>query len=87
MFALYRIEEREIVVDSSAFKFLKSEYPVNNKKIKLQKECFIITNNGIEFFLLFKYFNDDLLAQIKNVYNENLTLLGERPAGESNQNP
>ncbi|PIF33098.1 hypothetical protein CLU81_3672 [Flavobacterium sp. 9] len=66
LFALYTIEEKEIIVDSLAFKFIKSEYPVNNKKIKLQKECFIITNNGIEFFLLFKYFNDDLLNQIKN---------------------
>ncbi|BFM43863.1 hypothetical protein CFS9_25040 [Flavobacterium sp. CFS9] len=66
LFALYRIKEKEIVVDLPAFKFIKSEYPVNNKKVKLQKECFIITNNGIEFFLLFKYFNDDLLTQIKN---------------------
>lgn len=66
LFVLYRIKEKEIVVDPSAFKFIKSEYPVKNKKLKLQKECFIITNNGIEFFLLFKYFNDDLLTQIKN---------------------
>lgn len=65
LFVLYRIKEKEIVLDPSAFKFIKSEYPVKNKKIKLQKECFIITNNGIEFFLLFNYFNDDLLLNFE----------------------
>lgn len=63
LFVFYKIEAKEIVLDSSTFKFIKSEYPVKNKKIKLQKECFIIRNNGIEFFLLFKYFNDDLLTK------------------------
>lgn len=66
LFMLYKIKEKEIVVNPSAFKFIKSEYPVKNKKLKLQKECFIITNNDIEFFLLFKYYSDDLLTQIKN---------------------
>ena len=65
LFLFYTIEEKKIIIGLPLFNFVKSEYPINNKKVNIKKECYIIKNNEVDFFLLFNYFDDSLLENFE----------------------
>ncbi|KAF2082770.1 hypothetical protein [Flavobacterium sharifuzzamanii] len=71
LFVLYKIEKKKIVIDLALFKFVQSEYPISNKKVNIKKECFRITHNEDDFFLLFKYYDDNLLENFEKGFKIN----------------
>lgn len=65
---IYTIYEKEKEIKPINFNFFQYEYPLDDTKYKLKRKCFKIVVNDAEFYLLYKYFEDDLEAVIKNAF-------------------
>ena len=65
--AICTIDEKKKVIKPIDFVFFQDEYPLNDNKYKIERKCFKIVVNDAEFYLLYKYFKDDLETVIKNI--------------------
>lgn len=61
------IDEKKKVIKPIGFNFFQYEYPLDDTKYRLERKCIKIVVNDAEFYLLYKYFEDDLDAVIKNI--------------------
>jgi len=64
---IYTIDEKKKIIKPIGFNFFQYEYPLDDTKYKLERKCLKIVVDDIGFYLLYKYFNDDIETVIKNI--------------------